>query len=59
MVSPNLHQTYPQHHKEAGKCHLHVLQVESGGKEQLAPTWGEICNLENQTQLSSLPRLLP
>lgn len=36
--SLDLQQTYPQHHKEAGKCHLQVLQVESRGKEQLAPT---------------------
>lgn len=28
MVSLDLQQNYPQHHKEAGKCHL-VLQVES------------------------------
>lgn len=29
MVSLDLQQTYPQHHKAAGKCHLQVLQVES------------------------------
>lgn len=28
LASLDLQQTYPQHHKEAGKCHL-VLQVKS------------------------------
>jgi len=60
MVSLDLQQTHPQYHQEAGRCHAQVLQVESRGKEQPAPTWRQTCGAEeNKPSPPHIPGLRP